>query len=120
MKIKSIKAEFGKIEVGGKPYKDVIILPSGVFARDAERARAKYGTSHVIDEEEIQILTNEKPEIIFIGKGFDGEGVAHLTDKAREKIKKQGIELAENNTPEAIKKFLKEQRKKAVLLHSTC
>jgi len=114
-----IEVIFGKITINNQEFHDAIILPSGkLLEREYKKIEEKYGTSHVIDEEEIEILLKEKPEAIVIGTGF--EGIAKLTDAAREKILKNKMELIELKTPEAVKKFLSLKNKKAALFHSTC
>lgn len=116
-----IQIEFGKIKINGKEFHDAIVLPSGkILEREYKKIKEKYGTSHVIDENEIEILIKEKPEIIVVGRGFQGE--AYLTEKAREKILKNKIRLIELKSPEAIKKFLelKDKNKVAGIFHSTC
>jgi hypothetical protein len=114
-----IGLEWGKIKINDKEFHDVIILPSGkFFGREYEKIKAKYGTGHVIDDEEIELLVKEKPEIIVIGAGFNGK--AELTEKAREKILKNKIKLIEKNTPEAIKLFLDLKDEKSAIFHSTC
>ena len=114
-----IEVEFGKIKVDGKEFHDPIILPSGkTIEREYEKIKEKYGTSHVIDEEEIEILIKEKPEIIVIGTGFDG--MAKLTEEAKKKISEKGIKLIEEKTPDAIETFSSLKNKKAGIFHSTC
>ena len=114
-----IEVVFGKITINNQEFHDVIILPNGkIIEREYKKIEAKYGTSHVIDENQIEILLKEKPEVIVIGTGF--EGIAKLTDKAREKILKQNIKLTELKTPEAVKTFISLKGKKAALFHSTC
>ncbi len=114
-----IEIEFGKIKVDSNEFHDVIILPSEkVLEREYQKIKGKYGTGHVIDEKEIEIVVREKPEVIVIGTGFDG--MAGLTEKAREKILKKNIKLIEEKTPKAIETFLSLKNKKAAVLHSTC
>ncbi len=115
----NIEVRFGKITIDNKEFHDIIILPSGkLIERDYKNIEARYGTSHVIDENEIEILLKENPKTIVIGTGF--EGIAKLTDKARENILKNKIKLIEKKTPEAVKTFLTLKGKKAGLFHSTC
>lgn len=116
-----IQVEFGKIKINNREFHDTIILPSGkILEREYEKIKEKYGTGHVIDDEEIELVLKEKPEIIVIGIGFDGK--AELTEKAREKILKENIKLIELKTPKAVEKFLSLKDKKAVagIFHSTC
>lgn len=116
-----IQVEFGKINVDGKKFHDAIILPSGkILEREYEKIKEKYGTGHVIDDKEIELVLKEKPEIIVIGTGFDGK--AELTKEAKENILKENIKLIELKTPKAVEKFLSLKDKKAVagIFHSTC
>lgn len=117
-----IDVEFGKIRINGKEFHDVIVLPSGkLLEREYEKIKEKYGTGHVIDDVEIEVVVKEKPAIVIVGIGFDG--AAKLTEKAREKILKNEIEIIELKTPKAVKKFLSLQNKKikvAGIFHSTC
>lgn len=118
----NIQAEFGKIKIDGKEFHDAIVLPSGkLIEREYEKIKSKYGTGHVIDDKEIDILLEEKPEIIIIGTGFDG--MAKLTEKAKQKILDNDIKLIEEHTLEAVTKFLElknKNQKVGGVFHSTC
>lgn len=119
-----IEVEFGKIKIDGKEFHDAIVFPSGkILEREYEKIKEKYGTGHVIDENEIDKILTEKPEVIVVGTGFDAQ--TYLTEKTREKISKEKIKLIEEKTPEAVKEFLslKNKNKKikvAGIFHSTC
>jgi len=114
-----ITAEFGKIIVDEKEYRDIIIIAGKVIPRDSKAIKAKHTTSHVIDEDEAEILLKDKPELVIIGIGFDG--MAGLTPEAKAKIITSGAKLIEKKTPVAIEEFLNAKtKKKAALIHSTC
>jgi len=111
---------FGWIKINDRLYEnDVIVLANGtVLGRNEERLRRKYGTGHAIDEEEIGLLLEGKPDVIVIGLGQSG--MARITDKAYALIKKSPVRLVEGSTPNALKKFDELKCEKAGLFHVTC
>jgi len=114
-----ISAEFGRIIVNGKSYGDVMIFTDGkIKERDRARARRLYGTSHVIDRQEIEELLQGNPEVVFVGRGFSEQ--ARVTEEARKLLESKNIKLVEASTPEAIEEFKQDSEKKAGIFHSTC
>ena len=58
-----MQLEFGKIKINNKEFHDAIILPSGkTLERKYEKIKARYGTGHIPDEIETEILLKEKPK----------------------------------------------------------
>jgi hypothetical protein len=110
---------FGWIKYKEKMYEhDIIVTTSGnVLQRDDEIIR-KYGTHHAIGKEEMSKLLEGDPEIVFVGLGQDG--VAKITDDAKELLMKSNSRLIEGITPNVIKKFDEFKGKKSALFHTTC
>jgi hypothetical protein len=105
--------QFGSIVVDGKKYEsDLYIFPSGSIERR--------GKDHLIDEDEVKMLTAENPELIIFGKGK--YSVAKIDKKAKEFLKEKGIEFIEGNTQDMIREFNEKLGKKkiACIFHLTC
>lgn len=111
---------FGSVTINGQTYNDVLIIGKDVLDRDKEIARMAFGTSHVIGEEEANLLIKGSPEAVIIGTGQSG--CVQVKPEASELIKKSGAELITLLTPKAIQKYNRLSRKKKVnvLIHVTC
>lgn len=66
--------KFGMVKYDEKEYNhDIIVHVDGsVTARKKEISRRKYGTSHILAEEEIEPLLHERPDVIIVGSGVHG------------------------------------------------
>jgi len=111
---------FGWIKYEGKIYQhDIMITVSGqVVPRNETELRRKYGTAHAIDPDEIKFLLKEQPEVIVVGTGQ--EGMAKLTNEAKNVIMQSSVRVIEGPIPAACKKFDELKGKKAALFHVTC
>ena len=113
---------FGRIKYSGEVYDhDIIVRTDGsVEPRDKSHAKQEYGTSHVIDEREVESVLDPDCEALVVGTGQ--YGVAGLTPGARKMLKERGIECYELPTPEAIKKYneIFLEKRTAAIMHVTC
>lgn len=119
--IKIDSVEWGKIVVGGREYKQILVVGEKVFERDSEKLHQLFGTTHRIGDWEVEELIKGKPEIIVIGTGW--EGILEVSEKLRAKSEELGIEIKILRTPEAVEKYNKlvEQGEKVnALIHTTC
>lgn len=111
---------FGWAKVGDKIYEhDVLILADGkVMQRNEDEVKRKYGTTHAVGIEEIQMLMSGNPHIIVIGTGQNGE--AKLTKEARDYVVRNKLNVMEGVSPKACKYFDSLTGSKAALIHVTC
>ncbi len=119
---------FGWIKINGNVYdRDLVLVDIGdglvrVKERDRSHAEIKYGTSHVIDWEEIETYLEAWKEVkfqhFFLGTGQYGK--ATLDPLAREKLEKLGIEVHVGNTSDALKAWERTPGKKIGIFHVTC
>ncbi|VVB75720.1 Uncharacterised protein [uncultured archaeon] len=119
-KILGFKIEWGKISFDGSSLRDIIFAEGKVAERDYERIRAKYETSHVVDEIEARLLLKGNPAEVIIGTGFSG--MIKLTPEA-ESILKQKTALIVMLSPQAIDLLndkLKRNIRVNALIHTTC
>ncbi len=113
---------FGRIKFSGKVYEcDVVVgTDHNARPRDKTHAKQKYGTSHVIDEEEVESILDPDCEALVVGTGQNG--AAGLTPEAKKLLEERGIEYYELPTPEAIKKYneIFLRKRTVALMHVTC
>ncbi|BAZ98969.1 Mth938-like domain-containing protein [Methanothermobacter sp. EMTCatA1] len=106
--------KFGSVTYRGREYRsDIVVHVDGsVTPRRKEISRRKYGTSHVMAEEELEELLEEKPESIIIGSGVHGALETGFRSDA-----------TVLPTCEAIKRYNEERsagRRVAAIIHVTC
>lgn len=111
---------FGAVVVGGKEASyDIYIRADGkVGKRKKKAARRKYGTSHVVDREELERVCKGDPRVVIIGSGH--HGMVRLSEDAREYLEWLGVEWRVLKTPEAVAAYNQAAGRKALLLHVTC
>lgn len=111
---------FGWIKVDGKKHRhDTVILPSGIVKR-RKGGFLMFG-SHSFKLKEFEGLLTEKVDIIIVGTGTDG--VATLSEDAKNFLEKAGIEWIALPSQNAVKKFnelIQCGRKVAAIIHVTC
>lgn len=122
------KVEWGKIEVNGQEFRQVLIVGNKVWERESEKLQQLFDTSHKIGDWEEELLFSGKPEIIIIGNGFDG--VLEVSEKFKARLaarqvqsSKLGIELKILKTPPAVGEYnrlIGEGKKVNALIHTTC
>ncbi len=119
---------FGWIRIDGNTYEtDLVLVDLGdglvrVKERDKSHAEIKYGTSHVIDWEEVRTYLDAwkgiKFDYFFLGKGQYGKASLDIT--ARKELENLGIKVICQNTPEALKTWERTSGKKLGIFHVTC
>ena len=111
---------FGRIVVDGKTYDhDVVIYPSGkIEKRKKWLSKAKHGTSHRLDPDELREYLNEDFEVLLVGTGF--YGYLSLLPESRALVEDR--EIIEKPTGEAVELFNEMWGKKRILaiFHITC
>ncbi|HUT44146.1 MAG TPA: MTH938/NDUFAF3 family protein [Desulfobacterales bacterium] len=113
--------DWGKIEVDGQEYRQVLIIGDEVLERDDKKLHQLFNTTHQIGDWEEELLFSGKPEVIVIGNGFDG--VLGVSEELKAKSEKLGTELKILKTPQAVEEFnrFSEAGKKVnALIHTTC
>lgn len=114
------KTSFGSITVDGKTYDhDILINKRGEIKKRKKKLSKKiYGTSHLLSLEETEYIYEKGITDIVIGNGQDG--MLHLSKEARDFLKKKGCRVHIDNTPGAVEKFNRLNKKKIGLFHVTC
>jgi hypothetical protein len=114
--IKVSSAGFGSIIINNRKYnQDVIISYRGLIEE------IKLRNKHMISQREFNFLLVEEPEIIVIGRGY--EGCLQVFPGASRLAEMKGAKIINLLTPNAIKTFnqLYENGKKVVAyIHPTC
>jgi len=90
--------KFGHIVVDGKIYRHDIGINWGGEVFDWPRTE-----SHIIDAEDIIDALEQNPETIVIGTGE--QGMAQVTERAKQEIQNRGIELVIDKTEQATRTF---------------
>lgn len=109
--------KFGRIKINGKTYEnDVIIFPNKV----KDNWWRKEG--HNLHMKDVQIVIEEQPDILIIGKGANGR--MRVRNVVKEKLKQEGInKILVENTKVACQKFnehIRSGKKVVAALHLTC
>lgn len=115
-----MKTGFGWIEIGDETYDhDVIIHADGkVTKRSKKRSKelkSEYGHTP-LSHHELDILGDEHPEVVFIGRGQYGD--LPLTPEARERLSSYHAIIG--TTPELLPAVESEKRRYVAILHVTC
>jgi len=112
--------EFGRVTVDGETQAhDIHITADGkVRRRRKGRLRKAYGTSHMVDAEELKAVCKGKPKLLIIGTGF--QEMIRLTDDAKGFLRSSKADWRVLPTPEAADLYNRTSGKKALLLHVTC
>jgi hypothetical protein len=120
VKVKSLKVEFGWIEVNGDKYeKDIIIHSDGSITKRKKKKskdlRATYGHTP-LSERELDFLRQEKFDALYVGTGHDP--ALPITPEAKEILESYHATIAA--TPEILDKIEQEQGKFVAIIHVTC
>ncbi|MDR3408103.1 MAG: MTH938/NDUFAF3 family protein [Methylovirgula sp.] len=112
--------QFGSITIDGKTYDhDVVIGLSGkVLKRHKKLSKEKYGTSHIISQEEAADVFNDGCEELIIGTG-QADNV-RLSPEAQAFFDRKACHVILQPTPEAIQSFNQSKARKIGLMHVTC
>ena len=106
---------FGRIVIDGNAFTtDVIIFPDRVM----DNWWRKDG--HVLHVEAVELIVEEKPEVLIIGTGK--YGILKVLPQTREYIDSRGVELIVEQTEQACEIYNKISRDRKVVaaLHLTC
>mgnify|MGYP006292877295 CR=1 FL=1 len=91
---------FGRISIQGEVYtKDLKICGDQVLCPWWRKK------GHQVDVEDVQDLIRAGPEILVIGKG--SPGLMQATDRLKNVLQEQGVDLVEAPTPEAVAEYLR-------------
>ncbi len=111
---------FGEITIDGKTYDhDVIIRLSGeIVKRKKKLSKKRYGTSHVLSEDEAKFVFEKGCRRLILGSGQEGN--VRLSPEAGAFFAKKNCEVVIKPTPIAIRAFNEARGKKIGLFHVTC
>lgn len=111
---------FGEVTVDGTTYDyDIVIRVDGkVKKRKKKLSKRVTGSAHDISREEIEYVCQGEPEVVLVGCG-QGSG-ARVTAEAKEYLKGREIVFEAHATPRAIAVYNECEKRKAILIHTTC
>lgn len=117
------KYRFGMVKFDDREYShDIVVHTDGnVKKRDKGHSKRKYGTSHILCADEIEILLDENPEVLVVGCGQ--VGVLKVGEDARKILAAKNVDLVDLPTQKATDEFnrLKNKgRRVAAIIHVTC
>lgn len=115
------KVSWGKVEVDGEQYHQVLITGDEVMERDKPKLKNLFGTTHKIGDWEQEKLLSGRPEIILIASGWSG--VMKVSEKFKNQISELGIELRVVLTPKVVEEYsqlVKKGKRVNALIHTTC
>jgi len=115
-----MKSSFGSVNIGGLTYEEdlVVHVDGEISKRKKKKSRELkliYGHTP-LSERELDFLDKEKPEVVYVGTGYDG--ALPITPKALKILEK--YETVVQPTPNIIEKLVTEKRKHVALIHVTC
>lgn len=115
-----MKSAFGWIEIDKVRYEhDVIIHTDGSVTRRSKKKskelKSTYGHTPLSDHE-LEFLTQEKPEIIYIGTGQSGD--LPIIPDAKKILSR--FETIIRPTPEILAMLKEEHRSYIAIIHVTC
>ena len=119
--VKIEKVSWGKVKINGQVYHQVLIIGEKVLARDENKLKVLFGTTHKIGDWEQKALLSNSPEIILITSGWNG--VLKVSETFKNKIGKKRIELKIVLTPKVMEEYqqlINQGKKVNCLIHTTC
>ncbi len=107
---------FGRVKFRGREYThDLVIHTDGrVSKRRKELSRRRYGTSHILSEDELSEILEEEPDVIIVGTGV--HGALRVPDM---NLETRIISLPTCEAAEKYNRLIKGERVAAVI-HVTC
>jgi hypothetical protein len=118
--LKTKATGFGGVKLFGDKYtKDVIVHVDGSVSKrkkkKSKELKPQYG--HIpLSEKELDFLAAEKPELVYIGLGYDG--ALPVTEEAKNILGNYQTVIA--TTPEVVGKLADEERDYVAIIHVTC
>ena len=111
---------FGSITVDGETFDyDIMIRLSGdIEKRKKKLSQERYGTSHIISQEEAEELYEKGCGKLIIGTGQDDQ--VRLSEEARQYLNKHHVACILEATPRAMTTWNETKGDKIGLFHVTC
>lgn len=111
---------FGSVTIGRKIYdEDIIIHADGSITKrkkkKSKHLKVTYGHTP-LSELELEFLSEERPEVVYIGTGY--QGALPITPEAMLTLKR--YETVIGPTPEVVGKLAAEHKRFVALIHVTC
>jgi len=111
---------FGEVTLFGHKYDHDIIVHVDATVTKRKKKKSKdlkpqFGHTP-LSERELDFLADEKPEVVYVGLGYDG--ALPLTDEAKKILISYPALMAK--TPEVIGKLAAEERDYIAIIHVTC
>jgi hypothetical protein len=111
---------FGLIKIKGEKYeKDIIIHADGKITKrkkkKSKNLKPAYGHTP-LSEKELDILSEEKPEVVYVGTGYNS--ALPITPEALAILK--NYETTINSTPDVLPKIEADKRRFVAFIHVTC
>ena len=115
-----MQASFGSVNIEGVEYEqDIIVHVDGeVSKRKKKKSRdlkPLYGHTP-LSERELDFLKKEKPDVIYVGTGYDA--ALPITPKAKKLLEKYKTVILP--TPQTVEQLKSEKRRVVALIHVTC
>jgi hypothetical protein len=113
-------SSFGIVKINGEKYeKDIVIHVDGKITKRKKKKskdlKPSYGHTP-LSEKELDILEEEKPNVVYVGTGYDA--ALPITPQALTILK--NYETIVLPTPEALQKLEADKRKLVAFIHVTC
>lgn len=109
---------WGRLEIGGRLYKDAKLFPAGARAWDWNET----GTRHVpgVQVDDALELIDRGAEVLVLSQGVDS--VLQVPESTLDALRARGLDVRVAPTPAAIDLYnlLCRSRRVGALLHSTC
>jgi hypothetical protein len=120
MQLKFEAPGFGEVKLFGHKYdQDIIVHVDGrVTKRKKKKSKDLkpiYGHTP-LSEKELGFLADEKPEVVYVGTGYDG--ALPITEEAKKILSQHQPIIA--TTPQVVEKLADEKRAYAAIIHVTC
>ena len=120
MKLQMAASNFGEVKLFGHKYDyDVIVHVDGSISKRKKKKskdlKPQYGHTP-LSERELAFLSDEKPEVVYVGLGYDG--ALPVTEETKEMLSHYQVVMLK--TPQVIEKMVDEERKYVAIIHVTC
>jgi hypothetical protein len=115
-----VQSEFGWVQIGDERFEnDIVVHVDGTITKRKKKLskdlKADYGHTPLSDRE-LDILKEEKPEVVIVGIGQYGD--LPVTPKAKKILNR--YEAMYLRTPEALESMAAEKRPYVAIVHVTC